>query len=74
MTSSDNPFWPNHVPRDIDPVVEYYKAGIDTTLLDYMLSLSIDERMQLHADRDRLVAELRAGLQGEQGTNREQEP
>lgn len=46
--------------RAVDPVTEAYKAGIDRTLLERNLKLSVEERFEQLAELIRLAEELRA--------------
>lgn len=43
-----------------DPVIEAYKSGIDLSLINYNLSLSVDERFEQLMSLQRLADELRA--------------
>lgn len=49
---SKNPFEP-------DPVIEYYKQGIDKSLLKENLKLSVTERFERHMALQRFAEELR---------------
>lgn len=49
-------------PREIDPVIEAYKAGVDRTLLRENLKLSIEDRFRKATELSRFADELkRAG-------------
>jgi hypothetical protein len=50
------------VVREVDPVVEAYKAGIDVTLLDRNLRLTVEQRLVQLMELQRFADELvRAG-------------
>lgn len=45
-----------------DPVVEAYRPGIDRTLLERNLRLTVDERLRQLQAAQQAVRELRAGM------------
>jgi hypothetical protein len=45
--------------RDKDPVVEFYKAGIDRTLFRENLKLTVEERFKKAMELGRFAEELR---------------
>ncbi len=47
-------------PRRRDPVVEAFREGIDTTLLDENLRLSVEERFLKLIELQRFAKELRS--------------
>jgi len=42
-----------------DPVVDAYRAGIDPTLIDENLRLTVEQRLSKWMDQQRLAEELR---------------
>jgi hypothetical protein len=45
--------------RDTDPVVEAYRSGIDTTLIDENLRLTVEQRLLKWMEQQRFAEELR---------------
>lgn len=46
-------------PRDVDPVVEAYRAGIDETLIAENLKLTPEQRLVKWTEHQRFAEELR---------------
>ncbi|HUM13847.1 MAG TPA: hypothetical protein VLT82_23060 [Myxococcaceae bacterium] len=44
---------------DVDPVVEAYRSGIDVTLIDENLRLTVEQRLLKWMDQQRFAEELR---------------
>ena len=50
-----------------DPVIEAYKVGVDVTLLDENLRLTVAERVEKLREFVEALDELRAGAEGRRG-------
>jgi hypothetical protein len=49
----------SRLPRQTDPVVEAYRSGIDVSLIEENLRLTVEQRLLKWMDQQRLAEELR---------------